>query len=447
MINELILDIYICIFFSLGVINLSIVCFWRKDLIKYLPAYISNAIGYIFYTLHIFDYSFRVIGNICYLLTAIFAFLSYYYEYHKTFLKKKKKFNSTSQISVILITLSPILLVIIGLQIIVIFLLIISCLMMIRLFYYKKTPTHLVLILVSIIASFALFTAILNDLEVAGAWELSYIITLLLASLILTMPIVGYTEDKIIKSETKYRDAYNLTEFYKKLLAHDIGNILQNVSSSSEIISLLPENQVNLKNIKEYLDIIRNQVGRGSNLISKIHKLSLFSNSEIKLERIEIIKFLRESITSIKNRFRNKNLTIDLLSEYNEVYVNANNLLFDVFENILLNSVNHNNNQNIEISINLSRIKVKEKNYIKIDIADNGIGIPNDLKENLFQLGINSRVKSKGMGLGLLLVHGIINSYNGKIWIEDRIFGDYSKGSKFIISIPEMFQQYEEIKQ
>ena len=41
------------------------------------------------------------------------------------------------------------------------------------------------------------------------------------------------------------------------------------------------------------------------------------------------------------------------------------------------------------------------------------------------------------MGIGLTLVKKAIETYNGQIWVEDRIAGDYSKGSNFIILIPE----------
>ena len=41
------------------------------------------------------------------------------------------------------------------------------------------------------------------------------------------------------------------------------------------------------------------------------------------------------------------------------------------------------------------------------------------------------------MGVGLSLVKKIIKKYNGKIWVEDKVKGDYTQGSNFIILIPE----------
>ena len=44
---------------------------------------------------------------------------------------------------------------------------------------------------------------------------------------------------------------------------------------------------------------------------------------------------------------------------------------------------------------------------------------------------------TKGMGFGLTLVNKLIKTYNGKIWVEDNVEGNYTQGSKFIILIPE----------
>jgi len=44
------------------------------------------------------------------------------------------------------------------------------------------------------------------------------------------------------------------------------------------------------------------------------------------------------------------------------------------------------------------------------------------------------------MGFGLTLVKILINSFEGKIWVEDNVKGDYTQGSNFVLIIPEVIQ-------
>jgi signal transduction histidine kinase len=118
-------------------------------------------------------------------------------------------------------------------------------------------------------------------------------------------------------------------------------------------------------------------------------------------------------------------------------YVYADNLLLDVFENILINAVRYNNRSNIEIIIDINKeTKAADKNYIKMEFRDNGVGISDYRKKSIFERGKQKSQQTKGMGLGLSLVKKIIDNYQGKIWVEDRIIGDYKQGSNFIILIP-----------
>ncbi len=68
---------------------------------------------------------------------------------------------------------------------------------------------------------------------------------------------------------------------------------------------------------------------------------------------------------------------------------------------------------------------------------DNGIGIPDERKDIIFKRGNRELKGSKGMGIGLSLVKKIIKGYDGKIWIDDKVKNDYTKGSNFILMIPE----------
>ena len=99
--------------------------------------------------------------------------------------------------------------------------------------------------------------------------------------------------------------------------------------------------------------------------------------------------------------------------------------------------MNYNENLKKEILIKISRKSKKKIRYIKFEFIDNGIGISNKRKEVIFKETFSKEKGSKGMGFGLTLVRKIIESYKGKIWVEDRVEGDYTHGSNFVFLIPE----------
>jgi len=57
-----------------------------------------------------------------------------------------------------------------------------------------------------------------------------------------------------------------------------------------------------------------------------------------------------------------------------------------------------------------------------ISIADDGPGVPNGMKEKIFDRFVKIG-KEKGMGLGLSLARAIVEKFGGRIWVEDRPAG------------------------
>ncbi|MFW9876013.1 MAG: ATP-binding protein [Candidatus Thorarchaeota archaeon] len=68
-----------------------------------------------------------------------------------------------------------------------------------------------------------------------------------------------------------------------------------------------------------------------------------------------------------------------------------------------------------------------ENKFIKLEFMQNGIGIFGENKELIFQKSYKREKKVRRMGIGLSLVKKIIKSYNGKIWVENRINDNYEQ--------------------
>ncbi|MFW9988221.1 MAG: PAS domain S-box protein [Candidatus Odinarchaeota archaeon] len=242
---------------------------------------------------------------------------------------------------------------------------------------------------------------------------------------------------KLKKSEEKYRNAYNRINLYRDVFSHDINNIMQNILTSVELVKLFSGDPNRKQSLEEITNLIYEQVIRGKMLVANVQELSKTDEIISNLLPINAYQILIASFDSVKKNFIQKKIDIKVDSVQKNYVVKANELLKDVFVNILTNAIQHNNKPFVKILIKISKEKSNEIQYIKFEFIDNGIGIPDSMKELIFSREYKKEGFPSGIGLGLLLVKRIFDSYKAKIRVEDRVKGDFSKGSNFILTIPE----------
>ena len=110
-----------------------------------------------------------------------------------------------------------------------------------------------------------------------------------------------------------------------------------------------------------------------------------------------------------------------------DVRVLADDLLEAVFRNLLTNAVVHNDRAVAEIAVS-ARVA---DGSVRVSIADNGPGIADDHKEQVFQEG-EKGLESGGTGLGLYLVKALVDEYDGDVWVEDN----EPTGCVFAVELP-----------
>jgi len=163
------------------------------------------------------------------------------------------------------------------------------------------------------------------------------------------------------------------------------------------------------------------------------YKISEIEDTGLYLTAIDVKDVIRTSVLYITNGFQNKRIQIVVFNLDSPIYIKANEFLQEVFDNILINAVLHNDHPIIKISIIFSEVRRDGNEYLKIEFIDNARGIPSEIKKDIFLRTEKTEKNGRGMGLGLSLVKKIVEKYNGYISLENKIEGDYTKGSKFII--------------
>jgi PAS domain S-box-containing protein len=142
-------------------------------------------------------------------------------------------------------------------------------------------------------------------------------------------------------------------------------------------------------------------------------------------QRVSLRRLLDEEVGDVRSSYADATVTVD--GTIPAVSVQADEMLGSVFRNVLKNAIQHNDKAVPEVTVSVT---VDEPNAV-VRIADNGPGISDDQKADIFAEG-EQRLESQGSGLGLYLVRTLVDGYGGDVWIEDND----PEGAVFGVELP-----------
>lgn len=204
----------------------------------------------------------------------------------------------------------------------------------------------------------------------------------------------------------------NSYEMLNSILRHDISNYLTAINNYLELLEISNCNQ-------KYMEKIRDTVDKSFELIGKVRLVKDYRECENGIKPINLSNTLLEELNGLSS---NVNVRTNIPDK---LYIHANEMLNSVFSNLLHNAVLHNDKEQKEIDLTI----VPRKDQVEIRVADNGPGIPSDMKESIFKEGIKG--KTGRTGLGLYIVKMLVESYGGEIWVEDN----YPEGTVFVLTL------------
>jgi signal transduction histidine kinase len=185
------------------------------------------------------------------------------------------------------------------------------------------------------------------------------------------------------------------------------------------------------KFLEKPLDALKNS----AMLIENVRKLQKLGEGGLKYREIDLCGILEQVIADYSH-IPGRNVTIRF-KPLPACYITANDLIKDVFGNLIGNAIKHSDPQQpLTIEIGLEPVTKGGQKYYRVTVEDNGPGISDELKSRLFMRFQKGQDKVLGKGLGLYLVRTLVHDFHGTIWVEDRVPGDYKKGAKFVVLLP-----------
>lgn len=205
-------------------------------------------------------------------------------------------------------------------------------------------------------------------------------------------------------------------------LAHEVRNPLMGIANAIEIIVQEKGDSPD----KPILEEIQRQAERVNTAISNLLKFSRSTEIHPKLANInEVVSSL---VFFLKNQKQNNLIHFEM-----ELQPDIPNFHFDAeqLENVLLNlGMNAIHAIEDEGTVTYKTAFVPLENIIRIEVADTGTGIPDDMKDEVFRPFFTTR--TEGTGLGLAIVKDIVGKHNGSV----RFFSNEIKGTTFVITLP-----------
>jgi signal transduction histidine kinase len=215
----------------------------------------------------------------------------------------------------------------------------------------------------------------------------------------------------------------DLINKYDNLNADNLQAKLQEISDFKE--------EIDYDYTKEEIALLLSSITDGTNRTTEIVKgLRNFSRlDEADQKQASLNEGLEATILLMQSALKKKNIQLTKeLGDIPEINCYAGQLN-QVFMNILTNAAQAVSEKG---TIKIKTFLDKETNNIKIEIADSGQGMSEEVKNKIFQPFFTTKAVGEGTGLGLSISYGIIKKHNGSIVVESEI----GKGSTFIISLP-----------
>lgn len=217
-------------------------------------------------------------------------------------------------------------------------------------------------------------------------------------------------------------------EIFAHALGHDLQSPIRAIEHFSEYIKKDCSEFLKEK-CKDYCEHISQLAKRVHDINENLHNLLRIGKSGLNIDRIVLSEVVKKISKDLIQEIEDKKAIIEVKDDAE--FYGDRNLMEAIIRNLIQNAILY-SKEGIPPKIEISSKKLD--NEVTIEVADNGIGIPEKDLENIFKMfyRLHSPKTHKGSGLGLSIVKKCVEMMNGKVWAESKV----GEGSKFIIKLP-----------
>lgn len=210
--------------------------------------------------------------------------------------------------------------------------------------------------------------------------------------------------------------------------SHDLKEPLRMIGSYTTLLEHRLKPHLN-DSTKEFMHYISSGVQRMNKLLEDLLKYATLLNNNHEQESINLNEVLQDILENFQLKIQETQAIITVAKL--PTIQGFRSQLLQLFQNLLSNAIKF-RRESVPPNIHIN-IETESEKYI-IEVKDNGIGIPNEFQEKVFDIfyRLHQRQEYEGTGIGLALCQKIAIKHGGIIWMESK----EGMGTSFFISLP-----------
>lgn len=242
-------------------------------------------------------------------------------------------------------------------------------------------------------------------------------------------PIGGFGSVITMQDISYLKQLDRMKNEFVHTISHDLRSPLTSVLGYTELIQRV--GSINEQQI-EFLDRIRSSVESITALVNDLLDLSrLEAGFDTRREFVHLENILKFALDTMEGQFKMNGLKLELEVGQDLPELRGNPIrLRQLLDNLLSNAVKY-STKGSTINVSLQA----EDNQIIFQVKDEGVGIPQSEQARIFEKfyrASNVPDQVGGSGLGLAIVKSIVDSHQGRIWVESAM----GKGTTFFVVLP-----------
>ena len=247
-------------------------------------------------------------------------------------------------------------------------------------------------------------------------------------------PLAGNIDDQErrcvinIHDITQLKAVEQMKTDFVAMVSHELRAPVTTVTGSVEMLNML-DPQVDQEAYHEVLSILEQQTRRLRNVVQEVLQLTRFEagSLSITLRPLPLITFLEGILDQIRREWADER-TIIFVPQIAETLIWADQSMLEiVLRNLFDNARKYTPSTSPVV---LSLLPADNATQVQLRLDDNGPGIPEELRETIFERFSRGRHTSanwnRGYGLGLYITRELLRAHNGTIWVENRVEGGAS---------------------